>query len=119
MAVDYDLVILGGTPEGYSAAAEAIRYGARVALILHGLEGDRTSLIYRGLWQLAARSTLEMLTSASTVTPWQWTKERATLIADTLTQNAPQELMVQGVDVMAERGQIVGDRPLPLTTATR
>ncbi|MEM9120463.1 MAG: FAD-dependent oxidoreductase [Cyanobacteria bacterium P01_F01_bin.56] len=119
MAVDYDLVILGGTPEGYSAAAEASRYGARVALILHGLEGDRTSLIHRGLWQLAARSAWEMRTSGSPVTPWQWTQQRATLMADTLTQNAPQELMVQGVDVMAERGQIVGDRPLTLTTATR
>ena len=33
MAVEYDLVILGGTIEGRVAAARAARYGARVALI--------------------------------------------------------------------------------------
>ncbi|NEQ43081.1 MAG: NAD(P)/FAD-dependent oxidoreductase [Leptolyngbya sp. SIOISBB] len=119
MAVEYDLVIVGGTPEGYSAAAEAIRYGARVALILQDLEGERSLLIHRGLLQSKASSAFAMPPAESSVTPWQWSQQRATLIADTLTQDTAQQLMVQGVDVIAERGQIMGDRPLTLATATR
>lgn len=119
MAVEYDLVILGGTPEGYSAAAEAMRYGARVALILQDLEGARSSLIHRGLLQLTEHPTVGRPPDESVISAWQWAKQRAMLIADTLTQDTAQQLMVQGVDVIAERGQIVRDRPLTLATVTR
>lgn len=119
MAVDYDLVILGGTPEGYEAATQAMRYGARVALILQDLEGARSPLYERGLLQLTPDHPLAKPSSSSTVTAWQWAKQQAALIADTLTGNALQELMVQGVDVIAERGKIIRDRPVTVTTVTR
>ncbi|RZM77251.1 FAD-dependent oxidoreductase [Leptolyngbya iicbica] len=119
MAVEYDLVIVGGTSEGITAATAASRYGARVALILQGLDSGRSHLIQQGLWSLTATHPLAMPPGESGVSPWQWAKQRATLIADTLTRDTAVRLMVQGVDVIAETGQIVGDRPLTLVTATR
>jgi pyruvate/2-oxoglutarate dehydrogenase complex dihydrolipoamide dehydrogenase (E3) component len=119
MAVEYDLVIVGGTPEGIAAAAAASRYGARVALVLQDLEGERSRLIQQGLWPLTATHPLAIPPPESTVTPWQWVRQRATLIADTLTRDTLAQLMVQGVDVIAETGKIVSDRPLTVATATR
>lgn len=34
MSLDYDLVIIGNTPEAFFAASEAIKFNARVALVL-------------------------------------------------------------------------------------
>ena len=118
MAVDYDLVILGGTPEGLDAAAEATRLGARVALICQGLEGRRSPLQLQGLLQTNPHAPFPSAAD-SAIAPWQWAVQRATLIADTLTQDDWQRLMVQGVDVIAESGQIIRDRPLTLTTPAR
>ncbi|WP_204141416.1 FAD-dependent oxidoreductase [Halomicronema sp. CCY15110] len=119
MAVEYDLVIVGGTPEGIAAAAAASRYGARVALVLQDLEGERSRLIQQGLWSLTATHPLATPPPESMATPWQWAKQRAALIADTLTRDTLPQLMVQGVDVIAEIGKIVSDRPLTIATATR
>ncbi|MEL6398461.1 MAG: FAD-dependent oxidoreductase [Cyanobacteria bacterium J06607_6] len=118
MAVDYDLVILGGTPEGLDAAAQAARLGARVALIRQGLDGRRSPLLMQGLLQTNPNDPLSPPTD-SPLSPWQWAVQRAILIADTLTQDDWQQLMVQGVDVIAASGQIIGDRPLNLTTPAR
>ncbi|MEM9505042.1 MAG: hypothetical protein AAGA01_13920, partial [Cyanobacteria bacterium P01_E01_bin.43] len=92
MAVDYDLVILGGTPEGLDAAAQAARLGARVALIRQGLDGRRSPLQMQGLLQTNPNDHLSP-PADSPLSPWQWAVQRATLIAETLTQDDWQQLM--------------------------
>jgi len=119
MAVDYDLVILGGTPEGYEAAAQAARYGARAALVLQDLSGPRSPLLLQGLWHTTAAHPLACPPPDSQVSPWQWAQQRATLIADTLTRDCLQQLVANGVDVIAERGKILRDRPLTVATSSR
>jgi len=119
MAVDYDLVIVGGTPEGYGAATQAAQHGARVALVLQGLSGPRSPLLHRGLLHATAGPPFAPPAPESDATPWQWAKQRAALIADTLTRDSLQQLMVQGVDVLAEQGKIVGDRPVTIATPSR
>lgn len=118
MAVDYDLVILGGTQVGYEAACHAAQLGARTALVLQGLEGRRSPLKTLGaLW--TTRSPFLVSPSENAAATWQWAIQRATLIADKLTSNDFQQLMMQGVDVIAESGQLVRDRPLQVTTPSR
>ncbi|MEO1684056.1 MAG: FAD-dependent oxidoreductase [Cyanobacteria bacterium J06631_12] len=56
MPADYDLVILGGTLEGRTAAAAAAGYGARVALVEPPglfLQRQKVRYLLRGLQQLA------------------------------------------------------------------
>ena len=119
MAVDYDLVILGGTQEGYEAAQQAIQRGARVALVLNGLDGRRSPLQTLGaLWATRAPH-LVCPSPESPKTNWQWAIQRATLIADVLANEDPEQLMVQGVDVIAETGQLISDRPLQVETSSR
>lgn len=119
MVVDYDLVILGGTPEGYEAAQYAAQLGARVALILQGLDGQRSPLqTHSMVWQ-ALRPECADAPESGRDAAWQWAVQRGTLIADTLTRDAPQQLMMQGVDVIPEQGQIVSDRPLKVATPSR
>ncbi|MGF1523606.1 MAG: FAD-dependent oxidoreductase [Leptolyngbyaceae cyanobacterium] len=120
MAVDYDLVVLGGTPEGYDAARHAARLGARVALILQGIDGRRSPL--QTLGALCSTQLLAVDNHPSldaTQVAWQWAIQRAELIADTLASDDAQQLMVQGVDVIAEHGQLIRDRPLHVATANR
>lgn len=117
MAVDYDLVVLGGTQAGYEAANHAAHLGARVALVLHELDGRRSQLQTLGtLWATRFPRNADAKSSQEY---WQWALQRATLIAENLCSDAPQQLMVQGVDVIAERGQLVGKRPLEVVTASR
>ncbi|MEL6382366.1 MAG: NAD(P)/FAD-dependent oxidoreductase [Cyanobacteria bacterium J06626_18] len=119
MPVDYDLVVLGGTQEGYDAARHAAQLGARVALVLQGLDGRRSPLQTLGaLWSTRLPMPSNTQPDAALAT-WQWAIQRAELIAATLVSDEPQQLMVQGVDVIAEHGQLVGDRPLQVVTATR
>ncbi|MDB9524883.1 NAD(P)/FAD-dependent oxidoreductase [Oscillatoria sp. CS-180] len=115
MAVDYDLIILGGTPEGYEAAEQAAQLGARVAWILNGQEGRRSPLFLETL----LLSNPQSEPSASQSSQWQRAVERAKLTADVLTQEDLQRLMVQGVDVIAETGRLVRDRPLQVKTVSR
>lgn len=118
MAIEYDLVIFGATPEGVSAADRAIQLGARVALICQGADGRRSPLLHQGLLdslQLAAIQPPNETVSS----PWQWLQQRSTLIADTLSDPDLPGLMVRGCDVISEMGQVVSDRPLTITTATR
>ncbi|MGD1860033.1 MAG: FAD-dependent oxidoreductase [Leptolyngbyaceae cyanobacterium] len=119
MAVDYDLVILGGTAESYAAATQAVRYGARVALVLQNIDAARSALICQGLFESSPHRFSNGLPADSRLTLWQWAKQRAILIADTLTKDDAQRLLVQGCDVIAEAGQIVSYRPLTLATAAR
>ncbi|MGF1460353.1 MAG: FAD-dependent oxidoreductase [Leptolyngbyaceae cyanobacterium] len=119
MAVDYDLVILGGTPEGVVAAATAARYGGRVALVLQGLDGRRSPLQMQGL----LRQTPSALpTDSKTLRPqWQWQRaqQQAELIAACLTEADQSQLALQGVDIVDDSGEIVRDRPLTVATSAR
>lgn len=117
MAVEYDLVILGGTSEGFEAAAHAARYGARVALLLHGLNGRRSPLWRRGLLTLRGQHSQRIPTAD--LTPWQWANQRSALAAETLTGEDTERLMVSGVDVVEAGGTIAGDRPLTVMTPSR
>lgn len=116
MAIEYDLVILGGTPEGIDAAARATQLGARVALVLQGLDGRRSPLLTHGLFTAMQTPPAPV---ASPLSPWQRVRQRAHLIADALTSEDFQRLMVQGCDVIAETAQWLSDRPLTLATAAR
>ena len=118
MAIEYDLVILGGTPEGVYAAERAVWLGARVALILHGLDGRRSHLQTHGVLHMMQHSPRQVPTE-TTLSPWQWMTQRAALIADTLIDEDWQRLAVQGCDVIDETGQITGDRPLKIETSSR
>jgi pyruvate/2-oxoglutarate dehydrogenase complex dihydrolipoamide dehydrogenase (E3) component len=55
----------------------------------------------------------------SSGSPWQWLQQRASLIAETLSGDDWSQLMMQGCDVIFERGQVIGDRPLTIATKTR
>lgn len=120
MAVDYDLVILGGTPEGYAAAEEAAQIGARVALVLAGQDGWRSPLQTLGLLQIGSAHPL-VSSDAFSYSSWRWVRERAKLIANHLADDATQQLMVQGIDVIAEPGRLGRDRArdLKVVTASR
>ncbi|MEM0980929.1 MAG: NAD(P)/FAD-dependent oxidoreductase, partial [Cyanobacteria bacterium P01_H01_bin.58] len=119
MVVDYDLVILGGTPEGYEAAQYATQLGARVALILQGLDGQRSPVQTQGMIWQALRPERIDAPESDRDTVWQYAVQRATLIADTFTRDTSPHLLIQGVDVIPEPGQIVGDRPLKVSTPSR
>lgn len=119
MAVDYDLVILGGTPEGYEAARYGASLGARVALVLQGLDGRRSPLQTLGTLGMAPSFLKSSAAIARSQSPWQYAIQRAALIAETLTSDDFQRLMVQGVYVIAEVGQIVSTNPLQVDTPSR
>lgn len=117
MAISYDLVIMGGTPEGFYAAEQATQQGARVALIRQGGEGRRSYLYTRGMFQ-SLRDGLTVPAETG-LSPWQWMTQRATWIAETLTSEDWQRLMVKGCDVIDEKGRVTGDRPLTIETPLR
>jgi pyruvate/2-oxoglutarate dehydrogenase complex dihydrolipoamide dehydrogenase (E3) component len=118
MAIEYDLVIIGGTPEGYYAAERALQLGARVALIRQGIDGRRSQLYTQGILQ-TQRTHPDPPPPETPLSPWQWLTQRAAWIADTLTSDDWPRLMAQGGDVIDETGYITGDRPLTIETASR
>ncbi|HEY9886831.1 MAG TPA: FAD-dependent oxidoreductase, partial [Candidatus Obscuribacterales bacterium] len=91
-------------PEGWYAAARAAQLGARVAWVLQGLPGQR--------WALS-------LPGAAPPMPHHQALQRAQTLAEALTRDNVPQLMAQGVDVIAAQGQVVGDRPLTVTTPDR
>ena len=124
MAVDYDLVIAGGTVQGRRAAALAAREGARVALV------EPPRRVESGL---AVSAGLERLTSVTGRgdNAWapgdpsagqNWASLRQQIQAATALAAAPLSLATLatlGVDALAVAGQF-GARPrLALTTADR
>lgn len=114
MAVDYDLVILGGTSEGYDAADYAAQLGARVAWVLNGQDGRRSPLFLETL--IASHLALKPVADRAS---WSQAIAQATLTADRLTQDDFQRLMVRGVDVIPESGGLISHRPLRIETTTR
>lgn len=117
MAVDYDVVILGGTQEGYTAAQHAAQLGARAAWVLQGQYGRRSPLVLAGtIWKARVPPPL---TKDSRRVLWKETLQQARLAAETLTDDDFQDLMMQGVDVIAERAQQISESPLTVTTRSR
>lgn len=110
MTVDYDVVILGGTPEGYEAAQYAAHLGARVAWVLQG-PGCQASLSAI----LGAMGTAQSMPTLQ----WQWRVQRVQLMLDVLTSDSLSALMIQGVDVISETGHVASDRPLTVKTPSR
>ncbi|ACB52540.1 probable pyridine nucleotide-disulfide oxidoreductase [Crocosphaera subtropica ATCC 51142] len=114
MSLDYDLVIIGNTPEAFFAASEAIKFNARVALVLgestdyHCLETD--SLIFNYLtylhrhWHNLNQWNLE-LNSVSPLNYYQaeqWKNEVKQGIKEL---NYLEKLANLGVDIIAEPGE--------------
>ncbi|MGB3297492.1 MAG: hypothetical protein WBA76_04425, partial [Phormidesmis sp.] len=138
MAVDYDLVILGGSIEGRMAAIAAVGYGARVALIEPpGLFEQRQQKRYllQALQQLgegqqrqgAVRRFLRRFQSGAGALigddnanwDWQAVLEWSAIAAQT--QNlklSPEAMNISGVDVILEMPEQLS-RQLVVTTATR
>lgn len=133
MAVDYDLVILGGTVEGRLAAMQAANYGARVALIeqpgLFRANQQQTYLLYAlqqlgqgqprqavGKWfGLAA----ELSPDDHTQLEWAAVLEWSAIAAETQSTNLSTEVMSRrGVDVVMEVPERL-TRQLVVTTASR
>ncbi len=122
MAVDYDLVVLGWTVAAQQAAQQAAQRGARVAWVQGWcpLAPERSPryrpLLLQGLLTLrpSPQGDLEQHRAA-----WQECQQRAHFTATLLTQDDPETVRAQGVDVIAEAGQVTGDRPLRVVTATR
>lgn len=119
MAVDYDTVILGGTPEAYEAARYGAQVGARVAWVLQGQDGRKSSLQYWGLLQLAKGFPPTLRFGESFPVRWRSTVQRAGQIAQDLTSTDFQQLLVKGIDVIAEAGHFASDRPLTVETHSR
>ncbi|MEL6776577.1 MAG: FAD-dependent oxidoreductase [Cyanobacteria bacterium J06597_16] len=133
MAVDYDLVILGGTVEGRLAAMQAANYGARVALIeqpgLFRANQQQTYLLY-ALQQLGQGQPRQAVGKwfglAAKLSPddhtrleWAAVLEWSAIAAETQSTNLSTEVMSRrGVDVVMEVPERL-TRQLVVTTASR
>lgn len=129
MSADYDLVILGGTTEGRTAALTAAGYGARVALVEPpGLFAQRQQerFLLRGLQQLGESAQRQAVSAyfgqaedpgsrLNWVALWEW----SAIAAQTQTvERSPAVMSASGVDVILERYRRLS-RQLMLTTAHR
>lgn len=127
MAVDYDLVIAGGTVQGRRGAALAAREGARVALVEPSGAVDRT---------LGSQVALEWLTQAvgglgefgqttsaeSSLSGADWATVRQCLprAMEIVTEaHSPAALAAMGVDFIEDLGQFSPKPRLAFTTTDR
>ncbi len=129
MPADYDLVILGGTTEGRTAALTAVGYGARVALVEPpGLVAQRQQarFLLQGLQQLGENSQRQVVGSyfgqsgePSSRLDWATLLEWSAIAAQTqLVERSPAVMSASGVDVISERYRRLS-RQLVVTTAQR
>ncbi|MEB3288909.1 MAG: FAD-dependent oxidoreductase [Leptolyngbya sp.] len=125
MAIDYDLVIAGGTVQGRRAAALAAREGARVALVEPPGRVDRDLAVSLGLERLA-RWRGQGGNDGWAVDPSapgpDWAALQAQIQAATALASASlslASLATMGVDTIAARGQFEIRPRLALTTADR
>lgn len=128
MAVDYDLVILGGTLEGRRAAIQAARYGARVALVeVPGLfeANQRQRYLLQALQQLGQGLQRQAVGQwfgfgvPEGAVDWQAVLEWCAIAAETqLVDLSAEVLGRQGVDVVMEVPERLS-RDLVVTTASR
>lgn len=123
MAVDYDLVVIGGTPAGAIAANTAARLGARVAWVWQGADLGQSQPQLQG-WIWGTQRFVDagwtaaiggmMAAPAVSDTAWAVVQQWAELIADLSQQSLTTIITVAGVDVIQGSGQVVGDGPLRL-----
>jgi pyruvate/2-oxoglutarate dehydrogenase complex dihydrolipoamide dehydrogenase (E3) component len=122
MAVDYDLVIVGGTPAGAIAANTAVRLGARVAWVWQGADLGQAQRQLQG-WMWGTQRCVDAGWTAAIVgmpplvlpdAAWQAVQQWADLIADLPRQPLTTAITMAGVDVIQGSGQVVGDGPLRL-----
>ena len=120
MAVDYDLVIIGGTPAGAIAANTAARLGARVAWVWQGADLGQSQLQLQG-WVWGSQrlvdsgwtaSILGMPPPARSDTAWAAVQQWAELIAELPQLPLTAAATIAGVDVIQGSGQVIGDGPL-------
>lgn len=121
MTVDYDLIILGGAAVGRYAAARAVEWGARVALIEPPAPMSLASaLLYQTLvelnfsvrrqawlhqWREAESSANQTDSLVSWATLQQWVKKQAEAIEiSNVPLNSLSWLAAQGVEVISEAG---------------
>ena len=109
MAVDYDLVVIGNSPEGIYAAVHAAHLNARVALVEQPLAHGASEAVYHRtlahtaqFWQSRHASEGEKPELPSTAQVKFW----AEAVNSNLSQaNSPAVLAAQGVDVVSGAGE--------------
>ncbi|QQE66049.1 hypothetical protein GFS31_27450 [Leptolyngbya sp. BL0902] len=127
MAVDYDLVIVGGTVQGRRGAALAAREGARVALVEPPGAVDRIlnnqvalELLTQAVGGLGGFGSLKLGKSAVDGADWAVVRQRlpwaVELAAESLSSAT---LAAMGVDVVEGLGQFSPKPRLAFTTADR
>lgn len=123
MAVDYDLVIIGGTGAAAIAAQQAAQYGARVAWVLQGEGGDPRTEALRGfLWSSRPPVPRQGTSPGPQATPlerWATARQWALQGAALPTDRDPKVLAAAGVDVIPAQGRLLGDAPLRVAAGDR
>ncbi len=115
MTLDYDLVVIGNTPEAVYAASEAAKFKARVAWVIgdkktnHYTEIDRCTFSYfthlEQQWKITTQWDLNSRVSRSNLNPTHiqiWTQQ---VKANLKEQYSPAMLATMGVDVIFESGE--------------
>lgn len=126
MAVDYDLVVVGGTLSAREAALRAVRMGARVALVLHGettaphLDLHAQIQPAQRLFQVAEAALLGLIEPPK-LDPAGWPAGQQWLVqvGTTVSPLDARFLMAQGIDVIADRGAFVPGKRLTVAIAER
>lgn len=107
MAVDYDLVVIGGTIAARQAAIAAVNLQARVALVLPPIDNyplhSYTDLFHHALGKIAKSNRINQLRLEHPVNyPWIYAKSAIDRLA---TQNSPALLGARGIDVILGNGE--------------
>lgn len=137
MTVDYDLIILGGAAVGRYAAARAVQWGARVALVEPSVQMSLTSaLLYQMLvelnssvqrqawlhqWKEQSRDSANQPDSLiSWVNLQQWAAAQADAVEiSSIPLNSLSWLAAQGVEVISEQGAFHPQPQLGFSTTER
>ena len=132
MAVEYDLVVIGGTAAGLSAAIAAARLQARVALVVTDplaaktfwstqtlMEVGRMAAQARSASQFGIDAEIATLVSGSSVRFDQAIKWAETVVATLAEQHSPAVLASLGIEVIFETGQFNHQPDLNFSLARR
>ncbi|MGF1535273.1 MAG: FAD-dependent oxidoreductase [Elainellaceae cyanobacterium] len=135
MAVDYNLVILGGSLVAHHAAVRAAEWGARVALVEPprspaDWEREQLQLAYlqagQEPWDSTRPSDRQTMTMGSRVLPLDWDgkighrlAEANTFAAWQLDQSDPASLAFKGIDVVTGSGAFVDGPTLAVQVGER
>ncbi|ASC69595.1 pyridine nucleotide-disulfide oxidoreductase [Halomicronema hongdechloris C2206] len=125
MAVDYDLVVLGGTWEGREVALTGALQGARVALVEPTVNPLQAQLWGQALMALGRQwRDIQQATEWLPLTPdslagnlvQQWARAVAQLGQETVSRH---HLALQGVDVVTDAAQFVSHPRLAVSSGRR